>query len=126
LTDTLSTGQVNDEEPAELPVEPPLPEVVAVVLTMSAVAPNLSPYTVLGAIVPVAAAVELMEPVLTVDVVYFEFDDVPKVGPTTTRTTAPTPTTINAIAASLAFIHPCLSCLRPVTRAGDEAEGIRR
>jgi hypothetical protein len=97
-------------------VDPPLPDVVAVVLTMSAVAPNLSPYTVLGAIVPVAAAVELIEPVVTVDVTYLELDDPPKLGgPTTTSRTAPTPMTMSAIAASLAFIHPCLSCLREVT-----------
>jgi hypothetical protein len=124
VTFTVWTGQVNDVV-VELLVEPPLPEVVAVVLTMSAVEPNLSPYTVLGAIVPVAAAVELMEPVVTVDVVYFEFDDAPKVGPTTTSRTAPTPTTISAIAANLAFIHPFLSCQRQVVRAPDEAAGVR-
>jgi hypothetical protein len=105
-------------------VDPPAPDVVAAVLTMSAVEPNLSPYTVLGATVPVAEAVELTEPVVTVVVVYFEFEDVAKVGPTTTNRTDPTPTTISAIAASFAFIHPCLLCLVRVARAREEAAAI--
>jgi hypothetical protein len=79
-------------------------------LTMSGVTPNLSPYTVLAAIVPVATDWALTVPVDTVEVMYLLLDDAPKVGPTMTRTTAPTPTSISAMAASLSFIHPCLSC----------------
>ena len=92
-------------------VEPPAPDVVAAVLTMSAVEPNLSPYTVLAAIVPVATEVALTVPVVTVEVRYWELDDPPKAGPTTTSATAPMPTRISAIAANLSFIHPCLSSL---------------
>ena len=60
---------------------------------------------------PVATDVALTVPVLTVEVMYLELADPPKVGPTTTSATAPTPTSISAIAANLSFIRPCLSCL---------------
>jgi hypothetical protein len=112
VTFTVWTGQVNDVV-VELLVEPPLPEVVAVVLTMSAVEPNLSPYTMLAEIVPVATDWELTAPVVTEEVMYFEPDDAPKVGPTTTSATAPTPTRISAIAANLTFMDSCLSCISP-------------
>jgi hypothetical protein len=60
---------------------------------------------VLAATVPVATDVALTVPVETVDVMYSELDDPPKVGLTTTNATAPTPTRISAIAANLIFIH---------------------
>jgi hypothetical protein len=59
---------------------------------------------VLAATVPVATDVALTVPVVTVDVMYSELDDPPKVGLTTTSATAPMPTTISAIAANLIFI----------------------
>jgi hypothetical protein len=52
----------------------------------------------------VATEVALTVPVVTAAVVYLELDEAPKVGPTITSTTAPTPTTISAIAANLTFI----------------------
>jgi hypothetical protein len=58
----------------------------------------------LAEIVPVATDWALTAPVVTEEVMYFEPDDVPKVGPTTTSATAPTPTRISAIAANLTFM----------------------
>ena len=58
----------------------------------------------LAATVPVAAAVEVIEPVTTFAVVYLELDDAPSAGATVTSSTAPIPTTISAIAANLTFI----------------------
>jgi hypothetical protein len=113
FTATFWTGQINDDplcEVLEVPlVAPPLPDVVATEVTMSGVEPNLKPYTVLAATVPVATDWALTAPVETVDVRYFELDDAPRVGPTTANATAPTPTRISAIAASLVFIDQRLS-----------------
>jgi hypothetical protein len=104
VTDTVCTGHVKVVDELDVPVDPPAPDVVAVVVTTSGVVPNLSPYTVLAATVPVATDVELTVPVVTVEVVYFELDAAPNDGPITTSNTAPMPTAISAIAASLAFI----------------------
>ena len=65
----------------------------------------------LAAIVPVATEVALTEPVVTVEVMYLELGVPPKTGPTMASATAPTPTTIIAIAANLIFIRQCLSRL---------------
>jgi hypothetical protein len=59
---------------------------------------------VLAATVPVATEVALTAPVVTVAVVYLVPAEAPKVGPTITSATAPTPTKISAIAANLIFI----------------------
>jgi hypothetical protein len=106
VTATVVTGQVSDpDEELLLPVEPPVPDVVAEELTMSGLAPNLKPYTVLAEIVPVATDWALTVPTVTVCVMYCELADPAKLGPTMASATAPTPTRIKAIAANLVFIR---------------------
>jgi hypothetical protein len=85
-------------------VEPPVPDVVAEEATMSGEAPNLNPYTVLAATLPLATDWALTVPTVTVEVRYFELGVPAKLGPTMARATAPTPTTIKASAANLVFI----------------------
>jgi hypothetical protein len=105
VAETVATGQVRlPVEAAFEPVEPPVPEVVAAELTMSAEVPNFNPYTVLAETVPFATDVAATAPVDTVEVMYFELADPAKLGPTIASATAPTPTRINASAASLVFI----------------------
>ena len=53
---------------------------------------------------PVATAVELTDPTVAAEVRYWELPVPPKLGLTTTSATAPTPTSISAIAAILSFI----------------------
>jgi hypothetical protein len=112
VTETTVTGQVTLAVEAALdPVEPPVPEVVAEELTMSGLAPNFRPYTVLAEIVPLATDWALTVPTVTAWVMYCELDDPAKLGPTMASATAPTPTRIKAIAANLVFIRlasrPC-------------------
>jgi hypothetical protein len=71
---------------------------------MSGSAPNLRPYTVLASIVPVATDEALTVPTDTVEVMYLDAAEAPKLGPTTARAIAPTPTSISPIAANLSFI----------------------
>jgi len=106
------TGHVTLALEAALdPVEPPVPEVVAEELTMSGLAPNFKPYTVLAEIVPLATDWALTVPTVTAWVMYCELDDPAKLGPTMASATAPTPTRIKAIAANLVFIRLGLSSL---------------
>jgi hypothetical protein len=59
---------------------------------------------VLAWIVPVATDWALTVPDDTVEVMYWDEEEAPKLGPTIASATAPTPTTSRAIAANLSFI----------------------